>query len=796
VSGRRSIVERLVVVVAVMGLLAVLSDATTRDVSRQRGGVRSPQQLSAAVAFVQSRWESRGIGGELSEHVALVGPNGDDLRTVLPVSQEFNTYTRLAWSPDGARVAFARQMFRPGPGASIGPGEVVVMNADGTGQRVLATCARIWCGYGVTWSADGTRIAYQFKGIRVMDADGTNDHAIWDCSRGATCLRFNGPLSWSPDGKWMAFGGEDRDDVGGVFVVAAAGGTPKPITRCYSDLCYGGDRESNAAWSPDGSLIAFSRERNLFVIHPDGSGLRQISSCPTTTGYNGCTSDYPAWSADGQQLAFTDGHAIYVTSPAGETPKKIFDAPAGTPTPSPPTRADFRSLRVSYSICCLSWRPHGRTQPLAVTVPTSSPSAQSIPPIPPGVGTSIGPEDWAQFGGSAEHLGVNAAETAIGLGTVTSFHETWRSSVGDEALLGQSPAVVGDQLFVGGFDGNLYAFRAKGCGSSVCAPEWSGNTGGPIRSTPAVDLGAVFIGSTKGLFAFPASGCGSSSCTPLWEGATGGAPIEFSSPVVEGDSVYVGGGLSDGRLYAFDARGCGAKICAPAWMGVGLTKNGIWSAPAVSGGYVYVRGMDPYVYAFRVDGCGAKQCQPLWKGRAALQASEAPSAPLVANGLVYVGSGDCTEGTCGEYAFEATGCGSAVCDPVWFGPTYGGVGAAAALSGGTLFVTDWSGTLYAFDPLGCAHSSCDPLWAGAAAGMLGSTPVIANGLVFVSYRNSGGGDGVGAVAAFPVGGCGGPACKAVWSTTTGGAYASVVAISQGMLFVSGEDRIVHAYGLS
>jgi PQQ-like domain/WD40-like Beta Propeller Repeat len=793
-TGPRSIGGRSALTLVILVLLTTLSRLTTDNVGPVRGRVGSSGP--PGIAFVQARWESRGIGGSYSDHVDMLAPDGSDLRTLLPVSQDFNDYSRVSWSPDGTKVAFTRQVLHPGPGASIGPGEVVVMNADGTGLRVLATCEHVWCGYGVTWSPDGRRIAYQFKGIRVMDSDGGHDHAIWDCARGAACLRFNGPLSWSPDGRWILFGGEDRDDVGGVFLAPATGGTPKAITRCYSDLCYGGDRESNAVWSPDGSLIAFSREHNVFVIHPDGSGLRELSHCPTATRPFRCSADFPAWSPDGHSVAYTDQHAIYVVDAAGGTPRTVYEAPQGTPEPSPGAMADRTAIRIGYSICCLSWQPDGRTQPLALSAPTASPTPQSAPPIPAGVGVSSDPADWSQFGGSADHLGVNTAENEIGSDTVTSLREMWRSTIGDEALLGQSPVVVGDQLFVGGFDGRLYAFRASGCGAAECAPEWSGDAGGPVRSTPAVGLGTVFIGSSKGLFAFPASGCGRSTCAPLWVGGTGGAAIEFSSPVLSGTSVYVGGGTGDGRLYAFDARGCESKTCAPSWIGVGPNRNGIGSAAAVSGGFVFVRGMDPYVYAFKASGCGKQECPPLWKGLVAPGMSEAASAPVVADGFVYVGTGECEVGHCGEFVFAAAGCGAAVCDPVWTGSTYGGVGAASAVDGGFLFVVSGDGSLNAFGSSGCGHPRCEPLWMGVGPGRYATTPVIANGLVFVTYRDPGGGEGSGAVAAFPEKGCGGPACSPIWSTETGGASASVVAISRGMLFVSGEDWLVHAYGIS
>jgi PQQ-like domain len=137
-----------------------------------------------------------------------------------------------------------------------------------------------------------------------------------------------------------------------------------------------------------------------------------------------------------------------------------------------------------------------------------------------------------------------------------------------------------------------------------------------------------------------------------------------------------------------------------------------------------------------------------------------------------------------------------MCDPLWFGATQGGVGAASALAGGRLFVTGWDGRLSVFDPEGCGRFQCDPLWTGTRLGQLASTPAIAGGLVFVGYRDEGTGTTAGAVAAFPIEGCGARTCKPIWSMATGGASTSAPVISRGMLFVSGEDRLVHAFGLS
>jgi outer membrane protein assembly factor BamB len=58
----------------------------------------------------------------------------------------------------------------------------------------------------------------------------------------------------------------------------------------------------------------------------------------------------------------------------------------------------------------------------------------------------------------------------------------------------------------------------------------------------------VYVGSTDGkLYALDAAGCGQRSCPPLWTGATGG-PIT-TAPALADDAVYVGSG--DGKVYQF-----------------------------------------------------------------------------------------------------------------------------------------------------------------------------------------------------------------------------------------------------
>ncbi|HUO15849.1 MAG TPA: PQQ-binding-like beta-propeller repeat protein [Verrucomicrobiae bacterium] len=101
-----------------------------------------------------------------------------------------------------------------------------------------------------------------------------------------------------------------------------------------------------------------------------------------------------------------------------------------------------------------------------------------------------------------------------------------------------SPAVADGVVYIGSFDGNVYAVDAFGG-----YLHWKYTTGGPVTSSPAVANGVLYIGSFDGnLYAIDLEGG-----YELWRYATGGAIL--SSPAVANGQVYVGS--SDNNVYAF-----------------------------------------------------------------------------------------------------------------------------------------------------------------------------------------------------------------------------------------------------
>ena len=161
--------------------------------------------------------------------------------------------------------------------------------------------------------------------------------------------------------------------------------------------------------------------------------------------------------------------------------------------------------------------------------------------------------NWPAFKNEPTRIGVNTVENTINTSNAKFLTQSWVGIMGDLVDF-SSPAIVNGVVYIGSFDGKLYAFNANGCAPSTsCQPLWSGATGNDITSSPAVAKGIVYIGSADHkLYAFSAKGCGKSNCAPLWTGSASSGFLE-SSPLVANGVVYIGS--YDKKLYAFAAAG-------------------------------------------------------------------------------------------------------------------------------------------------------------------------------------------------------------------------------------------------
>jgi hypothetical protein len=172
--------------------------------------------------------------------------NADGTETRLVVHRPGARYISPggSFSPDGSEVVFATHR-----------GGIYAVDADGGTPRILAEG-----GADPTFSPDGTKIAYfEFRDkpghtLRVMNADGTGDRVLLG-SQAVDCYYPSSVRpAWSPDGTHIAFSCDDH----GIRVVGADGSGLRTVIPNEDalgplwDLGFG-----IPYWSPDGSRIAF-----------------------------------------------------------------------------------------------------------------------------------------------------------------------------------------------------------------------------------------------------------------------------------------------------------------------------------------------------------------------------------------------------------------------------------------------------------------------------------------------------------------------------------------------------------
>jgi len=250
-----------------------------------------------AIALLPAASSPAGAGQTGEKLVFWAGSveGGEELYVTAPPGKNPRRLTRNvdlgdispAWSPNGRRIAFAREPYGKRR-------ELYVMNGDGTGVRRVGY--RRTDAFSPDWSPDGRRLVFaaysrekRRSDIHVVDIDGKNEHEL---------MRNGHSPTWSPDGRRIAFvrslfaaGKRPYDE---VWLMGAGGRHARRLVGGFA---------RDPAWSPDGERLAFSNDsnglsRDIYTVRLDGTGLRRL----TTTSE--ADEDCPAWSPDGARIAF------------------------------------------------------------------------------------------------------------------------------------------------------------------------------------------------------------------------------------------------------------------------------------------------------------------------------------------------------------------------------------------------------------------------------------------------------------------------------------------------------------
>jgi len=202
--------------------------------------------------------------------------------------------------------------------ANVRTERAVVIKADGSGRRRiaenLADDPNTWTQF-AGWSPDGkqaivsrgwqdpenARWEEEHRRFRMLPGKWHLDSSLIDLATGKTVnvtavervSHYNGALFFMPDGKHLGF----TPLINGVskpYVMDLDGRNKRDVSGKDAGFAYG------YSASPDGELISYHENYQIYIANADGSNKRHIKT--------GNRFDFaPRWSSDGQWLMFVSG---------------------------------------------------------------------------------------------------------------------------------------------------------------------------------------------------------------------------------------------------------------------------------------------------------------------------------------------------------------------------------------------------------------------------------------------------------------------------------------------------------
>jgi Tol biopolymer transport system component len=230
-----------------------------------------------------------------------------------------------AWAPDSKRFLASR--------LKEGRFQLVILNADGSGERVVSEVAENWEPQEAAWRPDGKAVVclLKGKGYRLFNLDVASGtlkqlgEGDWEVLSGVT---------WLPDGTGLVLTSASRFGPDQMFLMSYPDGR---VTGIPADAKGYGD----ASLSADGSRLAatYSSQISSIVVSENGERgpFRKVASGTDVE-------QWVAWMPDGRLLTSTNeggSYDLYMSAADGSDRRQLtFDKTANEvqPAPSPDGR--------------------------------------------------------------------------------------------------------------------------------------------------------------------------------------------------------------------------------------------------------------------------------------------------------------------------------------------------------------------------------------------------------------------------------------------------------------------------